>query len=322
MHTAAQASQADTPTNTPTDSYTFAQISDPHLTRIDQARWRQLLNKRFLGYLSWRKRRRSEHRPEVLRAVVEDLRNSDASHLVITGDLTHIGLPEEFRQAAHWLKHLGPPGDVTVIPGNHEAYVQIPWEESYALWRDYLVSDAGSPTDADMFPTLRVRGPLAIIGVNSALATAPFLATGQVGLLQRRRLEQLLRETALRGLFRVVLIHHTPAPGVDKWRKRLTDRAQVGRVLEEQGAELVLHGHTHRPVWSELSGPVGPIPVISPPSGSALSHRRERNARYHLYRIRSADGGWTLEVEARGYSAQDGGMHSLETRCFALKRPC
>ena len=71
----------------------FAQLSDPHLTSLQRVRWRQLMNKRVLGYLSWHRKRRAEHRGEVLDALLCDLRQTQPEHIVITGDLTHIGLP-------------------------------------------------------------------------------------------------------------------------------------------------------------------------------------------------------------------------------------
>ena len=54
-------------------SQTFAQISDPHLSTLEHVNPRELLNKRALGYLSWRRKRRFEHRPEVLQALKRDL---------------------------------------------------------------------------------------------------------------------------------------------------------------------------------------------------------------------------------------------------------
>ncbi|RLA48224.1 MAG: metallophosphoesterase, partial [Gammaproteobacteria bacterium] len=46
-------------------SQTFAQISDPHLSSLEGVHARDLLNKRVFGYLSWRRKRRFEHRAEV-----------------------------------------------------------------------------------------------------------------------------------------------------------------------------------------------------------------------------------------------------------------
>src|SRR3546814_1584516 len=45
-------------------------------------------------------------------------------------DLTNIALPGEFVQVGRWLEGLGAPEGVTVVPGNHDAYVAVPWERS------------------------------------------------------------------------------------------------------------------------------------------------------------------------------------------------
>ena len=87
----------------------FAQISDPHLSSLETVNATDLLNKRALGYLSWRRKRRFEHRVEVLQALQGDLDLDELDQLLITGDLTHIGLPSEFRQASQWLRGLGSP---------------------------------------------------------------------------------------------------------------------------------------------------------------------------------------------------------------------
>ena len=65
----------------------FAQISDPHLSSLTGARARDLLNKRALGYLSWRRKRRFEHRTEVLEALQRDLSITALDQLLVTGDL-------------------------------------------------------------------------------------------------------------------------------------------------------------------------------------------------------------------------------------------
>ena len=163
----------------------FAHLSDPHLTSLQGVRWQQLMNKRMLGYLSWRRRRRAEHRPEVLDALIADLQRTRPEHLVITGDLTHVGLPQEFHQARLWLDQLGACDKITVIPGNHDAYVRTAWSNTYAQWEPYMQSDpqwrGAAGGGQDMFPTLRVRNGVALIGLSSAVASPPFMATGTLG---------------------------------------------------------------------------------------------------------------------------------------------
>lgn len=284
----------------------FAQLSDPHLTSLQRVRWRQLLNKRMLGYLSWHQKRRAEHRGEVLDALLRDLTQTRPEHIVITGDLTHIGLPDEFRQARRWLDRLGATDRVTVVPGNHDAYVRSPWSSTFSLWQPYMQSDpefAETPDTASeqLFPSLRIRNGVALIGLSSAGASAPFLATGSLGLQQRQRLTMLLRQAAEQGLFRIVLLHHPPREEDEKWRKRLTDGKALCAILEREGAELVLHGHSHRAVEAGIPHGQGKIPVFGIPSASAIGRQAGRRAQYYLYKVRREDDHWSVRVSVRGY---------------------
>src|SRR4029450_13323153 len=102
--------------------FTLAHLSDPHLTSLRGVRLRDLGNKRILGYLSWWRRRRRVHRIETLDAVVADMRDSAPDHIAVTGDLTHVGLPDECADALRWLQSLGNSDRVSLVPGNHDRY--------------------------------------------------------------------------------------------------------------------------------------------------------------------------------------------------------
>jgi 3',5'-cyclic AMP phosphodiesterase CpdA len=101
--------------------FTLAHFSDVHLPPMPRPRVLELCNKRLFGYLNWQ-RRRVHHRRDVLDALVADVAKQDLSHIAITGDLTNIGLPEEFRLVRDWLMGIGGGDLVTVVPGNHDAY--------------------------------------------------------------------------------------------------------------------------------------------------------------------------------------------------------
>ena len=126
------------------------------------------------------------------------------------------------------------PQRLTVVPGNHDAYVAAPFLETFAKWAPYLAADEGAFTG--LYPNLRVRGPAALIGLSSARPSAPFMAVGSLGRAQLKRLEELLAQTGRRGLLRIVLLHHPPVAGSIIWRKRLTDADPLARVLARQGA--------------------------------------------------------------------------------------
>jgi 3',5'-cyclic AMP phosphodiesterase CpdA len=261
----------------------------------------------MLGYLSWWYKRRFVHRIDIVESLWDDLQTLRPDHIAITGDLTHVGLPGEFAEAGKWLKRLGEPTRVTVIPGNHEAYVESAWRKSCSLWEPYLASDTKEDDISktkDFFPSLRVRGEIALIGLCSAIASPPFLAVGSLGKVQLERLETLLKITGEQGLFRVVLIHHPPIPGSIKWRKRLVDSESFVDVLIRHGVELVLHGHTHTSAVSQISTPDGGnIPVIGAPSGSEVNPAKGHCAGYNIYQIGNNG---VMTMFARRYSEATG----------------
>lgn len=85
----------------------FAHMSDPHNPLTPNVTLRQLLNKRLLGYQSWHRKRHLRHRPEVLAALMKDIEASASEHLIVSGDLTNIALPDEFAASRAWLEQVG-----------------------------------------------------------------------------------------------------------------------------------------------------------------------------------------------------------------------
>lgn len=275
-------------------SFKLAHLSDPHLPPPPGALGlRDLASKRGLSRIAWRRKRR-EHQPAILAAIVEDLRAQAPDHVAVTGDLTNFAAPAEYAAAQAWLTSLGSPHDVTVSPGNHDALAG-PESGRFAPWAAWLGDE---PEIA--FPASRERGGIAVINVCSAVATAPHLATGRLGEAQLASLEAQLKTLAARGLFRVILIHHPPAPGVVSARKALEDGEALRAVLARQGAELILHGHGHEAVTTRLPGPSGAIPVLGAPSASAAGHGRHPPARWNLIEIDPGDRAAPIRVQARG----------------------
>lgn len=278
---------------------TLAHIADLHVAPLPPVTWRQIANKRVLGYVSWHRKRKHEHRAEVLDALCRDLAAQAPDHICVTGDVTNIGLPAEYAQAPVWFQRMGSADRVSVILGNHDAYVAAAAEATTAHWRPWLAGDDGR-LDA---PTLRRRGPVSLIGVDTAVPSPPFMASGRVGAEQADRLGALLAAEEAAGQVRVVLIHHPPQAGVVQWRKSLLDGVRVRDVLRAHGAELVLHGHMHTPMTAELPGPDGAIPVHGAGSASLAGDRNGETAHYHLIRIGRDATGPRLNVVSRRYDA-------------------
>jgi 3',5'-cyclic AMP phosphodiesterase CpdA len=294
-------------------AFTLAHLSDPHLPPMPTPRLRDLAGKRALGYLNWTRNRHKYHRREVLDVLVSDMQARTPDHVAITGDLVNLALEAEFAPARAWLDSVGPPDQVTVIPGNHDAYVRATSHRFAEAWGDYLRGDEIS-ADGAGFPSLRRRGPLALISVSSAVPTPPLMATGWLGRAQLDALERLLAALSAEQAFRVLLIHHPLRS--DSRAKRLTDSFELRALLLRYGVELVLHGHdhVHSTIW--VDGPQGSIPAIGVPSASALAHGHYPAAAYNLFSIERDGAAWRCEQIVRSV---DDALRVKEVRRVRLK---
>ena len=277
-------------------AFTLAHLSDPHLPPLPKPRLVELAGKRALGYVNWARNRHKYQRREVLDTLVADIKAQAPDHIAVTGDLVNLALEAEFAPSLKWLQSVGEAQQVTVIPGNHDAYVRATRHRAAEAWGDYLRGDIDGGNGA--FPFVRRRGPVALIGVSSAVPTPPLMATGRLGQAQLRALDKILAQLASEQVFRVLLVHH-PLHSTSRV-KRLTDSRQLRALIRQHGVELVLHGHDHIHSTMWLEGPHGEIPAIGVPSASAIAHRHYPGAAFNMFRIERADGTWRVEQIVRG----------------------
>lgn len=267
----------------------IAHFSDLHLLSLDGARILDFANKRWIGGLNLLTNRGRHYQSHIFEALIEDLNASRVDHVICTGDVTNLALEQEFGFARELFDRieLGPK-EVTVIPGNHDAYVAKGAEFFTGYFADYHdPDDDWAWDDGDLWPVVRVRGDVAIIGLSTSLETPWFTAYGVVGRKQLDRLAQVLDDDRLTGKVRIVAIHHPPAGSCSQSRIRgLHDRGDFRRVLARSGADLVIHGHEHQDLFHTLPGPGGkPIPVRGIQSGTYNGSKLYRGARYRVFEI-------------------------------------
>lgn len=297
--------------------FTLTHLSDIHLSPMPRVKRRHLMSKRILGYANWHRGRKYVHRREILDLLTHDLKERNPDHIAVTGDLVNLGLPEEFPRAAEWLRQLGTPDDVTVIPGNHDAYVRIHPEIGTGQWRPYMTAneegEALYSTPPSGFPFVRRIGDIAIVGLSSAVPMLPFVAAGRIGETQRAQLARALDTLGQNGLFRIVLIHHPPLRDKEDWRRGLRDAKALHRTFETHGAELILHGHRHEHSVNEYDTVGGRAIVVGVPSASEAIPGRAPSARYNEYRIERAQDGWRVEMTGRA-AASSSSVFECERR--------
>jgi len=261
--------------------FRLGHVTDPHFRGFAGARPWDFFNKRALGTLNILVSRRRKHRMELLEHLGRDLRARAVDHLALTGDLGNVGLKGEWLAARAWIEACGAPEQVTVIPGNHDTYVE-------SVVRDGTFERVFAPyqtaelrTGEQTYPFVRLRGDVALMAVNTCVPTGDTGAWGRIGSDQMMRLESLLTAPEVARRVRVVLLHHPPVRQKRGEDHNLRDRADLVALLRKVGADLVLHGHDHRDERATLEGPRGKgIPVVGAGSASYA-----KAARYNVYEI-------------------------------------
>ncbi len=277
--------------------FLLAHLSDPHVGPLPRPRRHELIGKRATGYLNWTRSRYRIHDMAVLDQIVADIKAHHPSHIAVTGDVSNIGLPAEFRLARSWLENLGAPENVSFVPGNHDAYVRgsLP-----ALARSFGPWITGEQEGDEDYPYLRLRGEVALIGLSSAVPTPPFIASGYLGRRQLKAAERILFETGRQGLFRIVMLHHPPRISVSSFGRGLVDAYGFAEGIRRAGADLIIHGHDHRLSVGRMETPKGFAPVIGVPSASAVRGIGHQRAGYHLFEVTCGEGACKIAARARG----------------------
>ncbi|MFA5955781.1 metallophosphoesterase [Hyphomicrobium sp.] len=291
-----------------TEAFTLAHFSDVHLPPVFGAGWPYWNAKRMLGYLNWMRKRRRVHHGTIADKLIADAKALRPDHIAITGDLINLGLPQEYEAALAWLKKVGKPANVTVVPGNHDIYSSLHGDPGVARWADYM----GGEDDNLAFPFVRRVGPIALVGLNSAVETPPFYASGKLGRHQLEITGELLDALGEEGAVRVVLIHHPPLPDLAPSRRALSDAAHLAHLLERGNAELVLYGHNHRTRVDWLASRRGPIPVVGIGSASAaIAHGEEPTANYNLFTFFKNENGLRIRHIVRGIDGDVGTVKKI-----------
>lgn len=278
---------------------TLAHLSDIHLSPMPDVGLRDLLGKRLTGFLNWKLKRHGEMNTETLARLVAHMQDQKPDFTAVTGDLVNLALDAEVRRAGDWLTALGEPDHIAVCPGNHDAYVPGSLENAQRQWDGYL---KGETLEGQAFPFVRRVGDVAIISCSSAVPTPPFMAVGRFEEKQAARLGRMLKLLGDADYFRVVLIHHPPNAELQHPSFGLKGHRIFRRVVAEHGAEMVLHGHTHRSSIHHIPGKDREVPVIGVAAASAAQGGTlDDPARYNLFQIEKPNGDWRCTMREFGF---------------------
>lgn len=278
----------------------IAHFSDLHLLSFEGVTLGRFLNKRLTGWAMLRFHRKSVHKPHAVRAVADEIQRAGIDHVAITGDLTNLALEPEFDLVRRFLERdlCLKPDQVSVVPGNHDVYTRGSARkrrfEQYCA--DYIRSDLpdyGVEHFGARYPYVKLRGPLAIVGLSTAVPRGPLMAAGQFGSAQIDQLKKVLEDPEVQKRTKVILQHH-PAHNlrnrVIAYLEGLHDSRHMLRTLAKLEHGMILHGHSHIRVRRTVETEVGRIDVVGATSASLLSDHPHRHAGFNLYDFDDATG--------------------------------
>lgn len=273
--------------------YYLAHISDIHLSPLPEPSVGELIGKRLTGYINWKTHRKDVMNSGVLAHLMRELHLRNPHHTAITGDLVNLALKQEYINAREWLSQQGNPKDISLVFGNHDAYVVGAFKTACRVFAPWISGDVALAR-AHPFPYMRVRGQLAIIGLSSAIATPPFCASGFFGAGQARQLRALCKLSDELNLFKVLLIHHPPLAGATRFASKLWGIGRLQKTVAACGAHLILHGHTHLPTLSYIPGKQGAVvPVVGVASASQQVGSSKPAANFNWFAIERRDDKWS-----------------------------
>ena len=222
----------------------IAHLSDVHMLDARPSRSRAGFSMRVRFVSIGRPLDALERTRKLVRAL-DAAKRSGADHIVISGDLTEIGAPEEFEAFAEVLHDGGvDPDRVTLVPGNHDAYA------SRDGWKRALAGPlaAFARGAADEPGKIVERGgvcfvPLDVTRVQPVTRSAGELTPHAAEVLEKRLDDPWFRDRAV-----VIVQHHPPfshTTGAWQWMDGLSGGARLMALLARLPNVHALHGHLH-----------------------------------------------------------------------------
>jgi 3',5'-cyclic AMP phosphodiesterase CpdA len=181
------------------------------------------------------------HDQSVVESLAADIAGQRPALVVVSGDFTQRGLPEEFAAARAFLDTL--PAPVFAVPGNHDIPARNLWRRfvnPYGLYRRHIGDD--------LEPFVEMDG-VAIAGLKTSRRARARLNWAE-GSISRDQLDRLARvfADATEGAVRVVVAHHplmAPAEPAEVSMRLVGRAAAALRTFAALGVRVVLSGHFH-----------------------------------------------------------------------------
>ena len=191
--------------------------------------------------------------PIVAESLLDEIHEQRPALVAISGDLTQRARESQFKAARAWLDRLLVP--YLVVPGNHDIPLFDVIRRFVAPRERYL-----RYISADLNPTF-VDDTIAACGIDTTKSFT--IKHGRITREQAERAAALLAPHHQR--WRVLVAHHP--------FEHVTGADEATPILEAAGVDLVLTGHLHVPLMTDVAGRNPQHTMIAVHAGTCMSTR-------------------------------------------------
>jgi 3',5'-cyclic AMP phosphodiesterase CpdA len=230
----------------------------------------------------WRLESESSSRDSLAEAVSRAIDRQNVAFVVVTGDLTFVGSPDEFREARTFLTrlrgqlNLGPEHFI-IVPGNHDIKWSRPGSDTYnpneevcsapdeatrnyrTFYRDFFGHDPDYKLAMARKYVLQQGGVIEVCGVNSSSLAVGRNYLAGMGRVDGGSFDEIARRFGWKSnsrslAFRLLALHHHLVPTEDLEDAKgyysgfgmASDATRIQRMAARNGVHLAIHGHKHR----------------------------------------------------------------------------
>ena len=261
------------------------------------------------------------------RRALDHINALGVDHVVITGDITADGTPEDYRVARSVLASAGmlTSSRLTVAIGNHDVFGGVHTAEdvlsfpgrcartddraklnAFGAAFQETFHGAIMPSEKRLFPFAKIIGDVAVIAVNTIAPYSrvknPLGSNGSVDDRSYELLGELLMTPAVRTRKKIIALHHhfhkmretrggavhSVWGAIERQTMKLRGKSRLLKLFTQHRVDMVLHGHIHRSMEYYREG----IRFLN--GGGSILH--DENPDLHINILRSRATGWTTEI--------------------------
>lgn len=219
-----------------------------------------------------------------IKRLIKKISNSDADHLIITGDISDNAREEDFLWFRNVLKEndLLKSNRTSIVIGNHDIFggvqtasdiiefpskcTRVDFKDKIRKFFNYfeeLFDNVYFPSDRSFFPYVKDLNDTVIIGVNSvdkySKIRNPFASNGYVTKEQIGNIQKIFDMEWVANKIKLIAIHnhfyknnissksseHAIWSRLENFTMKLRRKKRLIKMFQQNNVDLVLHGHSH-----------------------------------------------------------------------------